>query len=70
MQQWEDATSCIISGCYETGIHMGYSVYRIPNSTCSIYRGEETPVAAIERTRMHGSASGASARFTNHTGGV
>lgn len=44
VQPWEDATSCIFSGCYESGPEMQYRKYWIQNITCSINRGEETAI--------------------------
>ena len=44
VQPWEDATSCIFSGCYESGPEMRYRTYWIQNFTCSVNRGEETAV--------------------------
>jgi len=53
VQPWEDATSCIFSGCYESGPEMRYRTYWIQNFTCSINRGEESVVnVANESIRL------------------
>ena len=59
MQPWEDATSCIFSGCYESGPEMQYRKYWIQNFTCSINRGEETAINVANGKYQIGSPEGA-----------